>query len=118
MWIKDREIQAFEIEFSTGITSGGQRICNLIEATNDWLSKGYVVVVATTKDEREVNEKLGDRLFQKFVKAKKLFYVLTPSLMNIYKSLKKSPNLEVNIQGTIENIAKIPAIEPKLLEYR
>jgi 16S rRNA G966 N2-methylase RsmD len=118
LWIKDREIQAFEIEFSTGITSGGQRICNLIEATNDWSIKGYVVVVATAKDEREVNEKLGDRLFQKFVKVRKLFYILTPSLTNIYKSIKKSPNLEVNIQGTIENIAKIPSIEPKLPDYR
>jgi len=117
MWFKDKEIRAFEVEFSTGITSGGQRIGNLLEAAPDWSVEGYIVIIEKKKDEREANEKLGDRVFRKYVKAKQLFYFFYPSLKNIYASMKRSPKLAVNIETTIENIAKLPTSEPKISEF-
>jgi hypothetical protein len=117
IWFKNDEIRAFEVEFSTGITSGGQRIGNLIEAVADRSVKGYVVIVEKKKDEREANEKLGDRIFRKFVRAKQLYYFFYPSLRNIHSAMRKSTKLSINIETTIENIAKVPTSEPKISEY-
>jgi 16S rRNA G966 N2-methylase RsmD len=121
IWIGKKELYAFEIEFSTGITSGGQRLANLIDALLLWQVCGYVVILDRSKDEREARKKLGDRLFERYVKEKQLGYILYPSLVDIFKPISRYPDLEVDIERTIGNIVRSPSITSKarkLTEYK
>lgn len=117
LWILDDEIHAFEIEFSTGITSGGQRLGNLIDALTSKLIHGYVVVLESSRDERAVNKKLGDRVFAKYVEKSQLSYILYPHLRDLHKVIKKYAKLEVNVEETIKNIAKTPRVRANLSRF-
>ena len=75
------------------------------------------MIVEKKKDEREANEKLGDRVFRKYVEVNQLFDFFYPSLKSIFASMEKSPSLEVNIYSTINNIAEIPNPQPRISEF-
>jgi SAM-dependent methyltransferase len=108
IWFRPNEVRGFEVEKTTGVASGCERLVNLLRSLPSGVEGfGYVVVAGTPKDEGLIRKHMfGSAPFKDFARAGTLKYILEDPLLRLIRGVERSPQMDLDMGATLLRMSK------------